>query len=211
MARLRLRFPSRLLQHWARRNSDPDEPPLAPASIARIRRESRLRKDDLVALARWKTPRSRRRIARNTPAFVREVTRTALTTPDERLRIEALTRLSGVGWPTASVILHFCHRDPYPILDVRALWSLGVDKSPSAYRFDLWALYTAACRRLAAEAGCSLRTVDRALWQYSRERQARRLPGMKKKAKKAKPRAPAGKKKKKAGRRRTIMRHSREG
>jgi hypothetical protein len=211
MAILRLRFPSRLLRHWARRNSDPDEPPLAPAATARIRRDRRLRKRDLVALARWKTPRSRRLVASNTSAAVRRLTRTALTTADERLRIETLTRLSGVGWPTASVILHFCHRDPYPILDVRALWSLGIERAGSSHRFELWSRYTAACRRLAAGAGCSMRTLDRALWQYSRERQARAPDGTKKKAKKAKPRPAVTKRKKASRRRRTIMRHSREG
>ena len=34
--------------------------------------------------------------------------------------------LSGVRWPTASVLLHFGHRDRYPILDYRALEALGV-------------------------------------------------------------------------------------
>ncbi len=33
--------------------------------------------------------------------------------------------LDGVEWPTASTILHFCGARPYPILDYRALWSLG--------------------------------------------------------------------------------------
>jgi hypothetical protein len=35
---------------------------------------------------------------------------------------------------------------------------------------DLWD-YLAACRRIAAEAGVDLRTLDRALWQYSKENQ----------------------------------------
>ena len=163
-----------------------------------------------MALARWKTPRSARRIAGNSEAFVEEVTKMSLRSPEERLRIEALIRLAGVGWPTASVILHFCHEDPYPILDVRALWSLGVDRPPSAYRFDLWRDYTRTCRRLAGKAGCSMRALDLALWQYSKERQPHRLAGMKK-ARKAKPRVARKKAKKTAPRRKTIMRHSREG
>ena len=43
--------------------------------------------------------------------------------------------------PTASVPLHLAHRDPQPILDFRALWSLGVDKQPSYYSFELWERY----------------------------------------------------------------------
>ena len=173
MTALRLRFPLDRLSRRPSRFTDPDEAPLPPEALERIRRQRRLEKPDLLALAWWKTPRSRRRVAANSAAFVEAVTRTALTTADERLRIEELTRLSGVGWPTASVILHFCHRDPYPILDVRALWSLGVEKPPSRYGFDLWWDYTRACRRLAKRAGCSMRTLDRALWWYSKQRQVK--------------------------------------
>ena len=68
----------------------------------------------------------------------------------------------------ASVILHFCHRDPYPILDFRALWSLGAEEPASGYNSDFWQQYTTTCRALAAEAACPLRTLDRALWAYSK-------------------------------------------
>ena len=95
----------------------------------------------------------------------------ALTTSDERLRIGVLTLLQGVEMPTASVLLHLGHRDPYPILDVRAIWSLGVDKQPSYYSFESWWAYTEKCRALADEAGVSMRVLDRALWQFSSEMQ----------------------------------------
>jgi hypothetical protein len=121
-------------------------------------------------LARWKTPRSAPRVARNDDAFVREVTGVMLTAKDERLRVEVLTLLQGVKWPTASVILHFVHPDPYPILDVRALWSVGFSHPP-AYDFEFWAAYVAFTRREARRLNVSLRDLDRALWQYSKERQ----------------------------------------
>ena len=101
-----------------------------------------------------------------------EVTRTALRTDNERLKIEILTLLTGVSWPTASVILHFCDKKPYPILDYRALWSLRVE-APPRYDFDFWWAYTRFVRRLAKETKLSMRTIDRALWQYSKERQGR--------------------------------------
>ena len=91
----------------------------------------------LRVLARWKTPRSAPRIARNEPELVREATRAALSTRSERLRIEVLMLLEGVSWPTASVILHFAHEEPYPILDTRALWSVGLRAAPP-YRFEVW-------------------------------------------------------------------------
>ena len=114
---------------------------------------------------------SRSLIASNSVEYIKAVTQTALTTNNEQLCIEVLTLLNGVSWPTASVILHFCHKDQYPILDFRALWSLGVDTSQVTYNFDLWHEYTQICRRLAKSTGLSMRELDRALWQYSKENQ----------------------------------------
>lgn len=75
--------------------------------------------------------------------------------------------LEGVGWPTASVLPHLMHPDPYPILDIRALETLGVIGAPK-YRFDLWWSYTGLCRQLATDSGHDMRTVDRALWGFSK-------------------------------------------
>ena len=88
----------------------------------------------------------------------------------ERIRIGSLLPLAGVGFPTASVILHFCHKDPYPIIDFRALWSLGYDKPPS-YNIQFWQEYVDYTRKLAQQTGLSIGELDKALWQYSSERQ----------------------------------------
>jgi hypothetical protein len=173
MTRFRLRFSPGQIERLAGRYFDSEDAEVESEIAPRIRRRGDLSKADFLRLCRWKTPRSRRRVESNSEEFVRAVTATAFSTPDERLRIEVLTLLRGVGWPTASVILHFGHRDPYPVLDVRALWSLGVDRPPSEYDFAFWWGYTQACRRLARTRSCSMRTLDRALWQYSKERQGR--------------------------------------
>ena len=70
--------------------------------------------------------------------------------------------------PTASTLLYFAFPDDYPILDIRALESLGV-KPRSTYPVSFWLEYLDACRELAARAGVSIRTLDKALWQYSKE------------------------------------------
>lgn len=125
---------------------------------------------EFVTICHWKTPRSQPKVASNSESFIQAVTQTALSTADERLRIEVLTLLNGVSWPTASVLLHFGHHAPYPILDYRALWSLGINVPP-IYEFAFWWEYTLICRDLAARADVSMRTLDRALWQYSKENQ----------------------------------------
>jgi hypothetical protein len=81
----------------------------------------------------------------------------------------SLLELDGVGVPTASTLLYCAFPDHYPILDVRALESLGV-KPRSQYPLSFWLGYLDACRELAQQAGVSLRTLDKALWQHSKER-----------------------------------------
>ena len=135
-----------------------------------MRARGYLLRSEFLALCRWKTPRSQPRCARNRDAYIREVTRIALSTRNEELKIRVLLVLDGVSWPTASVILHFCDRGRYPILDVRALWSVGLRRLP-AYSFPLWWEYTRFIRNISNRTGLSMRTVDRALWQYSKERQ----------------------------------------
>jgi len=58
----------------------------------------------------------------------------------------------------------------FPILDVRALWSAGLDATPS-YGFALWREYTEFLRGISTDAGVTMRTVDKALWQYSKVKQ----------------------------------------
>ena len=127
--------------------------------------------EDFKALCYWKTPRSQSKVNSNPPGMIEEATRIALSTDYEEIRIGVLTLLHGVSWPTASVVLHFAHTDPYPIIDYRALWSLGIQKRPQFYTFDYWWDYVQICRELARKCGLSMRDLDRALWQYSKENQ----------------------------------------
>jgi hypothetical protein len=121
-------------------------------------------------VAHWKAPRSAGHVEKNGHDFVKEVSAFAFGAHDERARIESLTLLDGVSWPTASVILHLFHPDPYPILDFRALWSVGLSM-PNQYKFSIWWPYVEFCRGIAARNGVDMRTLDRALWQYSKENQ----------------------------------------
>lgn len=168
--KFRLRLPESELSAWGRRYVDPGddaiEERIAPAARAR----GHLTRDEFLELCRWKTPRSQPRCAENREEFVREVTRLALAATDEELKIRVLLLLTGVGWPTASVMLHFCDRGRYPVLDVRALWSVGVRQVPE-YTFSLWWPYTCFVRGISDRTKLSMRVIDRALWQYSKQRQ----------------------------------------
>lgn len=120
----------------------------------------------------WKTGRSKRRVRSNPAATVEGATRRALAAPDERSRMAALTSLRGVGVPTASTLLFAAEPERYPILDRRALESLG-RRPRGVYPASFWLGYLDACRGLAAEHGVAQRTLDKALWQHSYERSPR--------------------------------------
>lgn len=130
-------------------------------------------KTEFMIVCRWKSPRSSGRAAENSPATIRRQTRIAFSTDDEAGRMRALTELAGVGIPVASTLLHFAFPRRYPILDWRALESLGQTGRSTTYTIRFWLAYLAACRRIARENNVQLRTLDKALWQHSREASSR--------------------------------------
>jgi hypothetical protein len=166
-----LRFPESEIVETAKRYSYARKEESLVADRRTVERAGHLTKEQLKDVALWKAPRAAGHVDKNDASFVEEMTHLALTAKDERARIEILTLIDGVQWPTASVILHLFHKDRYPILDFRALWSLGQDV-PKVYTFDYWWPYVEFCRDLADRTKVDMRTLDRALWQYSKENQA---------------------------------------
>ena len=167
--RLNLRFPESEIHQWAEQyNSGSTE-----ASFAEIRpmvqEQGYLDKELLKRVARWKSPRPARHVEKNDEDYIRDVTSFAFNATSERARIRGLMLLDGVSWPTASAILHLFHKDPYPILDFRALWSVGLE----TYRYSslFWQEYVDFCREIASRNQVDMRTLDKALWQYSKENQ----------------------------------------
>lgn len=145
-----------------------------------------LTKKDFITIAKWKTARwvtdkSIKNLDRNDEKFVEEVTEIAFC-PDtsEELRIGILTLLRGVRYPVASALLHWgLDAEEYPIIDFRALWSLwkimGLETEEHGfYRPCLWVKYRKDCIELAKKKGVSLRDLDKALWQYSDDKQPSR-------------------------------------
>ena len=139
----------------------------APVSalLESVKKRGYLTKSDLTILGDWKSPRIRPKLAQNSDDLIQEVTRQALSTHSVRLAVYIPQVLVGVGLPVASTILHWFHPDPFPILDVRALWTLGLQDEVQS--LDLWEKYVCLTRRLAQDWNTDMRTLDRALWQYS--------------------------------------------
>ncbi len=162
-----LQFPGKEIEALASRFGDIDEADLLGAGTA-ARARGHYTREEFIEVCAWKTARSRPKVAANSAAAVVDATGRALAATDEVARISALLELEGVGVPTASTLLYVAFPDDYPILDVRALESLGV-KGRSQYPVSFWLGYVSACRQLADRCGVSIRTLDKALWQYSKE------------------------------------------
>lgn len=134
-----------------------------------------LNREKFIKLGLWKSKRPKRHYEdpRNTDEFVRKITSLALKSNDER-RIESLMGINGglrgVSWPVASVILHFAFPEKYPIMDYHVIWALGWEQ-PKSYNFAFWEKYVKELRTLAQEFDLPLRTVEKALWFYSKENQ----------------------------------------
>lgn len=166
-----LRFPPSEMNQWSVRYHDFYDDKVAEEIAVVARPKGYLTLDQFLLLAKWKTPRSQSRCRKNSESYVQHVTGTAFAAEDPRFKIEVLRLLDGVEWPTASVLLHFCDSEPWPILDYRALWSLSHAVEPHQHGFPLWEQYVAFTRTLADEHGMTMRQIDRALWAYSKVNQ----------------------------------------
>jgi hypothetical protein len=125
-------------------------------------------RENLRAIVRWKSPRRAALIDENADKEIAVALQfaSAATTP-ESMAIAVLTALRGVGIPMASAILTAINPERYTVLDFRALASLGISNWPDRIAFYL--AYLEECRQLAVKHGRPLRTLDRALWQWSKE------------------------------------------
>jgi hypothetical protein len=126
--------------------------------------------DNLKVIVNWKSRRRAALIDNNRDDHVAVALQfaSASSTP-EAMAVAVLTALHGVGIPMASAILTAINPERYTILDFRALQSLGIENWPDTIGF--YVRYLDACRELAAVHGKSLRTLDRALWQWSKEQE----------------------------------------
>lgn len=170
MKQFTLRFNPNKITDFARRYEYENEDIIISEISPRTQKKKFLNKNDFLFLCAWKTPRTKPLCSSNLELDIKEITSIAFKTRNEKLKIEILLVLNGVNWPTASTLLHFGTGFSYPILDYRAIWSLGID-SPPNYSFNFWWSYTETCRKIAGEHDISLRILDRALWQYSKENQ----------------------------------------
>lgn len=129
-----------------------------------------LDRDKFIRLCLWKSARQRKNYEKNDDLTIKEVTRFSFSTKSEKARIESLQILYGVSYCVASTVLHFAFPDRYPIMDFRVIESLEWEQ-PKRYSFDFWQKYCDKMRKLSKKYNLPIRTIDKALWTYSKESQ----------------------------------------
>ena len=170
--KMNLRFSESKIDYWANRYTERQrardrakEQQLIDLKSG-IQARGYLMKEELHKIARWKSARRADLTLENTDAFIEEMTQRAFTATDDWTKLLTLTQLQGIGQPTASVILHLYDEEPFPLLDIHALWSVGRQwKKRGSYPF--WPDYVQFCRDIANRNSVSMRDFDRALWKYS--------------------------------------------
>jgi hypothetical protein len=133
-----------------------------------LKKQRYLNRPEFIELCRWKTPRQLKNYEKNGDKLVRDTTIINFSTNDEEKRITILMDLKGVGWAVASAILHFAFPNNYSILDFRALESLGWKEGPSDYNYIFWQRYCNRMLKISRQLALPIRTIDKALWQYSK-------------------------------------------
>ena len=136
----------------------------------KILRQGHLTKYELYTVALWKLyvygEDAAEPTLKNADDHIKITTRQAFTSSDDWQKLLSLTELRGIGQSVASAILHLYDEGQYPILDIHALWSVGLEKK-QRHEYPFWPEYVAFCRDIANRNSIEMRTLDRALWRYS--------------------------------------------
>ncbi len=177
MATIELSLPDRLssgnsIRYWASRypNFECDKDDWIRDKIQSAYSDAgHLTFDDLRCLGIWKngSERGTRHFPKSERVIARE-TRKAYEAAD----IEILLNLGGLQYPMASSLMHFALPHKYPIIDRRALATLGMrpEEGKEIYiNKQLWEEYRGFCLDRSKHYEVSLRMLDRALWQFDSE------------------------------------------
>jgi thermostable 8-oxoguanine DNA glycosylase len=149
---------------------------IARCAGSRIRKGERTKKN-LDKIFLWKHESSpyykslKRSFDFNSEECVETVlTRVAKSATDAEAVIE-LTRLKGVDVRTASAMLANIYPGRFTVMDIHALRALGINNNE---KVALYLIYNQICSHIAQKCGVSLRTLDRALWEWGKTHRPKR-------------------------------------
>ncbi len=155
-------------------NDDGEDPKTAVLieNIRHIRLSKEITRTEFLAICRWKSPRAVRHFSKNKTKSIQRAVCAALSTRNERQRLEYLTALKGVNVPMASAILMLTDPKRYGVIDIR-VWqllhrmrSVSTKENGVGFTFKNWYHYLCKLRYFAKKFGVSARTVERTLFRY---------------------------------------------
>jgi len=124
-------------------------------------------RNEFLQVGSWKSQRSATYMKRNSNDDIEDITRLAMGAP-ERLRHRILDLLKGVGTGMASALLAVADPDAFTVIDYRAIETLQ-QHGELGSEWPSYGHYRQRCRQIADQLDTDLRTLDRALWQWSKE------------------------------------------
>ena len=164
----KLKFDPKEIQPLAARRKNSPKYSEAMEAGSRIQ-QGQCTRENLEKIFRWKTRgRGGGRLIKNEDAEIADALKLATMAKTDRAALAVLVGLNGVRVPVASAILAAIDPEKFTVIDVRALEALNVTNP--RITINLYLDYLNECRRLACENSVKLRTLDEALWQWSKER-----------------------------------------
>ncbi len=173
---------SRILKHYE------DEPLYDDREVEqagkRAKKQGFYSKKDFEIVCGWKTPRQKNNHRKNTSSEIRKQTKAAFALIGNKLPVDCdkerqcileLTKLHGVGIPTASALLSVAFPKSYGIIDIRlweTLWCLGIikdDKKRSDIHITQWIQAITLYRRIAKEHNVTVRRFEYSLFLLHQE------------------------------------------
>lgn len=131
--------------------------------VPKVHNRGYLTRSDLLELSGWLVKgRNNSRVLSNSCDFVEKMTSLSFSSKTERSRIEYLVELHGVGLPMASAILHWFHRESYPMWNRYARSSVLFENSAHLPQLERWEAFVVFCRTVAYRNTVDMRTLDRA-------------------------------------------------
>lgn len=173
--------PYHLLDSYIRKyfkfRSEDDETTNLIKRLSVSRKRGFLTRDELVEVCYWKSPRVLRHIKSNMPNQIKQQTKRVFETRSERIKLECLTSLKGVGVPMASAILMLTNPKRYPVIDIRVwtlLYTIGIVNSNargSNFSFDEWYQFLMIVRHFGAKYKVGARAIENILFEIHRKYQ----------------------------------------
>jgi hypothetical protein len=163
----RISLKREVIEKWSQQYAYDGETDVIEAG-SRAKKRGYYTQTEFLSVCDWKSRRTKWLSRENSPRAIEDATKIALAAEDPVDAVVALMKLSGVGIPVASALLHLAGNE-YPLIDFRALWTMR--PRDARVSLSLWSDYVLFCRAIARSIGVKMRILDRALWAYSKKHQ----------------------------------------